>query len=182
MSYNFEPPKKTSPCGIFLVDPTFFSHFLIKQERGEKIKGFVDRYREICLQKGEARWHIFFDPEEAQSIFFLVGLKNRWLAREAYALLQIYGEGTFCDTLRLVRFASSALRTYTDVSRPGPTTYKYRTKSAWDWAQNRPNTPVYQLELWRYILLTGKSYSGPKPQDLPNYAPDYSSDEEDYIH
>ena len=110
-------PKKTSPAGIFLVDPTFYSHFLIKQERGETIKGFIDRYRETCLRVGKTRWQIFFNTEEAQSIFFLVGLSNRWLAREVNALLITYGVGSFRNTVLILRFASSAQRIFTEVSR-----------------------------------------------------------------
>ena len=178
MPQHTTSPKKTSPAGIFLVDPTFYSHFLIKQERGERIKGFIERYREICLRQGKSRWQIFFNPEEAQSIFFLVGLSNRWLAREVDALLIQYGGGSFRNTVLILKFASSALRTYFEVSRAELNTQKVSAKTAWDWAQNRPNTPVYQLELLRYILLTGKQYTGPRPQNLPNYAPE-SSDEED---
>ena len=179
MSQSRKSPKKTSPAGIFLFDPTFFSHFLIKQERGETIKGFIERYRENCLRTGKPRWQSFFNPEEAQSIFFLIGLRNRWLAREVYALLLTYGFESFRNTVLVLKFASSAFRTYTEVSRAEPNNQKVSAKSAWDWAQNRPNTPVYQLELWRYTLLTGSQYTGPRPQNLPNYAPDSSSDEED---
>ena len=128
---------------------------------------------------GETRWQIFFNPEEAQSIFFLVGLSNRWLAREVNALLITYGIGSFRNTVLTLKFASSAQRTFNEVSRSELKIEKDNSKTAWDWAQNRPNTPAYRLELFRYILLTGKEYSGPRPKNLPNYAPDSSSEEED---
>ena len=180
MSYISQP--KTSPYGIFSTDPTFFSHFLIKQERGEAIKEFIQRYKDTCLNTWEFRWQTFFNPQEARNIFFLVGLKNRWLAREVYALLLHFGtDCEFENTLIYLKAASSAAQTCRQYSRPGPSTNIRRERTTWDWAQNRPNTPVYQIELWRYNLLTGKAYTGPTPTNLPCFAPDYSSDEEDYL-
>ena len=170
--------KKTSPFGIFAEDPSFFSHFLIKQERGETAKHYLERYRCNCLQAGESRWDYFYSPIRARAIFFLVGLRNRWYAREVYAL-SLSGFGSSLKSiLSLCRRVSRAIVTLKTAQRSGSFTTQRTRKSVWDWAQYRPNVPVYHLELLRYQLLTGSSYPGPFPENLPAFPPDFSDFEQ----
>ena len=164
--------KKTSPFGIFAEDPSFFSHFLIKQERGESAKNYLLRYVDTCLSPGEDRWQYFTNPVQAKAIFFLVGLRNRWLAREVYAWSILWQTCNLPDILSFCRSASCALVILHSAQRSGSFTTRTTKQGLWKWAQYRPNTSVYHLELLRYQLLTGKSFHGNFPQELPTFDSD----------
>ena len=163
--------RKTSPFGIFAEDPSFFSHFLIKQEIGEPCNHFKRRFLATCAKPGEDRWNYFFNPHQAKAIFFLVGLRNRWLAREVYAVISQLQNWSFKDLLIFCEDISHALIVTRKAHHIDRQINWQSKRSVWDWAQNRPNTPVYHLELLRYQLLTGNSYQGPFPPNLPTFGP-----------
>ena len=169
--------KKTTPYGIFAQDPSFFSHFLIKQEIGEPTIHYLERYKSTCGKPTQGKWNYFIFPQQAQGLFFLVGLRNRWFAREVFAACQHWQFFNLADVVLACRDLSRKIALLQSAQRSGSLTTSRSKHGIWGWAQYRPNSPVYQLELLRYQLLTGLSYQGNFPNNLPAFPPDFSDHE-----
>ena len=167
--------KKYTTETIFKHHPEFFSHFLIKQEEGESFTHFKKRYIDTCVEAEDYNWSCFRNIASAKAIFFLVGLRNRWLAREVYAICCHYGpyEPTH-DIYSVIRLCNKVLglihlvQQAKLISRGRLTTYR-RSTGIWNWMQYTPGNFPQKLEKLRYILVNGKEYVGqnPPPQKFP---------------
>ena len=154
--------QKYNAHTIFQDHPEFFSHFLIKQEEGESFTHFKKRYIHTCVEAGEYNWSCFKNPESAKAIFLLVGLRDRWFAREVFALCSYYTVAHFDTVLLLCKKVAGIIHVTQQARLRGSISgFRKTSRGVWNWMQDKPGIFPYRLELLRYQLLHGKTYEGP---------------------
>jgi len=116
---------------VITSDPTFISNFLITQKSRETNQEYLARFIEKCLKT------------DKKGVFFLAGLRSRWLARETYAALVFYKLKSFRSIVDNAGCIARTVRTNLDGNR---------SDTPYSWIQRRPFLPVWRIDVLRHYL------------------------------